>query len=73
MNIDISIPQNYDYIVDVLTRHNVCTEDELSLVLSINGTNIEVVNDIVYLRTGYRTFEQFYYEEGEKGSWTRFF
>lgn len=44
----------YDYLLEM----NICTEDELMLVTSINGTNLNTLEDILYSRTGYRSLEQ---------------
>lgn len=49
----------YDYLLET----GVCTEDELALVTSIMGTNIDTLEAILYSRTGYRSLEQI--EEGE--------
>ena len=44
----------YHYIID----YNIATKNEVSLVTSINGCNIEALNSILYCRTGYRDLEQ---------------
>ena len=44
----------YDYLMD----YEVATEDEISLVCSINGTNLDSLESILYSRTGYRDLEQ---------------
>ena len=44
----------YDYIID----YNIATENEVSLVTSINGCNIEALNSILYSRTGYQDLDQ---------------
>lgn len=49
----------YDYLLEI----GACTEDELALVTSIMGTNIDTLEAILYSRTGYRSLEQI--EEGE--------
>ena len=53
-------------IFDYLVNYEICTDDELSLVTSINGWNDETANDIIYVRTGYRDIEQLLeYEDKE--------
>ena len=52
-----------DKLYDYLLEYNICTEDELALVTSINGTNINTLESILYSRTGYRSLEQI---EGEE-------
>jgi hypothetical protein len=44
----------YDYLVD----YGIATEKEIGLVCSINGTNLESLESILYSRTGYRDLEQ---------------
>lgn len=44
----------YDYLVD----YSVATEDEISLVCSINGHNVRSLESILYSRLGYRSLEQ---------------
>lgn len=46
----------YDQIVE----YGIATADELNLARNLMaGTWTEVLNAVVYVRTGYRTFEQF--------------
>ena len=47
-----------DELYDYLLETEVCTEDELSLVTSIMGTNIDTLESVLYSRTGYRSLEQ---------------
>ena len=49
----------YDYLID----YGIATEKEISLVCSINGTNEDSLNSILYSRTGYRDIEQIRDEE----------
>ena len=44
----------YDYLVEF----DIATEEEIGLVCSINGTNLESLESILYVRTGYRSLEQ---------------
>ena len=44
----------YDYLVD----GEIATEKEVGLVCSINGTNLESLESILYSRSGYRSLEQ---------------
>ena len=44
----------YDYLID----YEIATEKEISLVCSINGTNLDSLESILYSRTGYRSLEQ---------------
>lgn len=44
----------WDFIVD----NNIATDNEVILVLDINGFNEETMTDIIYSRTGLRSYEQ---------------
>ncbi len=55
----------YDYLVD----YGIATEKEIGLVCSINGTNLESLESILYSRTGYRNLEQI--KEIEYHGWAR--
>jgi hypothetical protein len=45
-------------MMDYLVEYQICTDEELALVTSINGTNEDTMKSILYVRTGYRNFEQ---------------
>lgn len=47
-----------DLWYSTLIENNIATEEEISLVCSINGQNEESFLDIVYSRTGFRSWEQ---------------
>jgi hypothetical protein len=47
-----------DDLRDYLLDNEIATEQELSLVTSINGFNLETFESILYSRTGYRSLEQ---------------
>ncbi len=49
---------NNNEIYDYLIEYGIATENEISLVCSINGTNEDSLNSILYSRTGYRDIEQ---------------
>ena len=46
-------------IWDAIIMYGIATEEELQLVTCINGYNEEVLNDIIYVSTGYRNINQF--------------
>ena len=48
-----------DEFFDFLVEYGIATEEEIRLVTSINGYNEETLNDILYVRTGNRSVEQF--------------
>ena len=45
----------YDYLID----NTIATEDQVNLVCCINGTNKESLNDILFVKSGYRNINQF--------------
>lgn len=44
----------WDFIVD----NNIATEDEVRLVTDINGLSENTMTDIIYAKTGLRSYEQ---------------
>lgn len=52
MNIDIT--KLWDYIIE----NDIASEETLKIITSINGYNIETLNDVLYATTGYRSLEQ---------------
>ena len=49
---------------DLIESYNIATYDELCLVTDINGYNIETLNDVIFARTGYRSWNQMAKAEG---------
>jgi len=43
---------------EFITLNNIATEQEVTLVTEINGYNEKAMLDIIYCRTGYRSYEQ---------------
>ena len=53
---------------DFLLDYDIATDDEIQLVTAINGYNEKSLNDILFVRTGYRNFDQYKeYELDEYG------
>ena len=50
--------KNEEELYDYLVEFDIATEKEIGLVCSINGTNLESLESILYVRTGYRSLEQ---------------
>lgn len=44
---------------DYMVEQGIATDDELRLVTSIDGMNIDTLNDVLYVRTGYRDIKQY--------------
>ena len=56
---DKTIDQEKEDLHDHLLEYGYATEEEISLVTSIMGYNLEALDKgILYSRTGYRTLEQ---------------
>lgn len=43
---------------DFLIETNICTEEEIALVTSINGSSLDTYEQMLYVRTGYRSLDQ---------------
>lgn len=53
----------YNDLWDLIVNNGIATDDELDLIQRINGFRIETLEDILYVRTGYRDAQQ--YKEDE--------
>ncbi len=53
-----------DKLWDYLLEEGIATENELYLVTSINGYNLEALESILFCRVGYRSLEQLLECEG---------
>ena len=51
------IMKQFDEIYNYLTENQFFTDDELILLCCINGHTVETLNDAIYARYGFRTFE----------------
>ena len=51
---------------DFITEYEIATENEICLITSINGTNLDTFESILYSRTGYRDLEQIKMEEDDE-------
>ena len=45
-------------IWDAIIEHGIATEEELELVTAINGYHDDALNNVIWVRTGYRKLEQ---------------
>lgn len=50
--------RNIESVWELLVDMEIATDEELQLVTSINGYNIDTLNDVIYVRTGYHDIEQ---------------
>ena len=44
---------------DNILSYGIATEEELQLISSINGYNETTLNDVIYVRTGYHTIDEY--------------
>lgn len=51
--------KQYNELWDLIIDNNIATKDELELISYIKGWNIETLNDVLYVRTGYRDAQQY--------------
>lgn len=51
-----------DNMVNTMVDFGVCTEEEFDLVSTINGYSVETVNDVLYARTGYSDYEDWFHD-----------
>ena len=45
-------------VITFLEEEGIATGEEIDLVTKINGYNMDSINDIIYVRTGCRDYEQ---------------
>jgi hypothetical protein len=50
----------WDYLID----SGLATDEEIDLVVNINGYNLETLESILYVRSGYRSLDQIDKENG---------
>ena len=50
-------------IWDAIVERGIATEEELELITAINGYHDDALNDVIWVRTGYRNIEQLLEEE----------
>jgi hypothetical protein len=50
---------------DIMVEMNIATDEELGLAVALCGRTEETLNQVLYIRTGYRTLEQMIEEEFE--------
>lgn len=44
-------------IYELMIEYNIATEEEINLITCINGYNIESLEDIIFVRTGYHNID----------------
>ena len=61
LQIDGNIRDLNDLTWHVLIELEMFTFEELNLVIKLNGDNIETLNDVLFIRYGYRDIEQLWF------------
>lgn len=64
--------ENVDQAYEFMLTNEIASEETLDIITSINGYNIETLNDVLYCQSGYHDFEQLYECEEESYSWDDF-
>jgi hypothetical protein len=60
----ITLDQAWDYLIE----NGLATFEELQLVTCINGYNLETLQDVLDVRTGYKNFAQIMDEDSDEDS-----
>lgn len=60
------LTERENYIWSTLVDLGIATNEEIGLVVAINGTNENVLNQILFVREGYRDLEQMFSEQEEE-------
>lgn len=53
------------YIWETMVDEFIATDEELGLACALCGTTEQTLNNVLYIRTGYRTLEQYFEAEAE--------
>ena len=53
------VEKEYNELWDFLIEYNIATEAELDLIARINGWQLESLEDVLFVRTGYRDLQQY--------------
>lgn len=51
--------KQYNELWNLIVNNNIATDDELDLIQRINGWRLETLEDVLYVRTGYRDAQQY--------------
>lgn len=51
--------EQIDKLWDLLVNYELASESTLQLVTRLNGYNLETMEDVLYVLTGYHSYEQF--------------
>ena len=51
--------KKYNELWNLIIDNNIATDDELDLIQRINGWRLETLEDVLYVRTGYRDAQQY--------------
>lgn len=52
-------PETREEIWDFLLDNNIATGSELYLVTNVAGYTVDVLNDVLFVQTGYRSIDQY--------------
>lgn len=63
---------NVDEAYNFMLTNEIVSEETLNVITSINGYNIDTLNDVLYCRSGYHNFEQLFECEEDNFVWDDF-
>lgn len=62
-----------NYIWTTIEEYGIATREEIGLVVAINGVSEKTLNNIIWVRTGYRDIEQYLSEINGEDEQSSFF
>lgn len=60
----MSYQEEKNELWDNILSYEIATEEELQLITNINGFTVETLEDVLYAKIGYRSWDQFQDCEG---------
>jgi len=58
--------KNYIEVWELMVEYGIATDEEIGLVVALNGRNVHTLNSIISVRTGYNDIDQYLEEEYEE-------
>lgn len=49
---------DFEEVYDLMLEYGIAEEQTLRVATDLNGNTVDVLNDVLYILTGYRDFEQ---------------
>lgn len=61
--------QKMDRLWDYMTTQGIATNEEIGLATALCGKNLDTLEKVLYIKTGYRSLEQIEEEYDENEGW----